>query len=310
MSPNTLSMPSKLLMPSRQQGLSVIELMIAIALGITLMAASLQFIVSTRQTYELNDDISRIQENGRIAMDILSKDLRLAGYRPPLKGDGVLPDFFLKECQDSKGNNIPCMKDENTDIELTYKDGTKAYSDRLAVQFDPPPDDGTETTCLGTLAPRDSIITNIYTIQTVNGVNTLYCQGYDSTEEQFLDNAPMPLVDGIDNMQILYGIADSNDGDIAALEAQLAKTLSKEEVEDHLNSVTRYVSADRLTNDDMPHIRAVRVALLVSNGLADGFSDDRSRRFRLFDGDTITIKDRQPRRIYSTTVHFNNYGAL
>jgi prepilin-type N-terminal cleavage/methylation domain-containing protein len=281
---------------NHQQGLSLIELLISIALGVTLMSASLQFIVSTRQTYELNDDISRVQENGRIALDILSRDLRLAGYRQPFNGDGKVPDFFLTECTKGSAAAVPVgdysdpTPPSGSDPAPCMTEGGTTVSDRLSVQFDPPPDDGTERTCQGNLAPATSVITNVYTVDDIDGdgINSLYCQGYDSTAENWIDAGPMPLVDGIDNLQILYGVAGS-----AA----------------NRDSVTKYISADKLIPTDLPNLRSARIALLVSNGLAQGFAEPRSRSYRLLDSDLITINDAQSRRIYSTTVNFNNYGT-
>jgi len=270
-----------------QRGITLIEMMIAIALSMILMAASLQFIVSTRQTYELNDDISRVQENGRIALDILVKDLQMAGYRQPLNGDGKVPDFFLQQCNNT-ADDEDTAADDNAPCLL---DGGGALSDRIAVQFDPPPDNGTETDCLGTALAATSIVVNVYTVQDIDGdgINSLYCQGYDATNESWLTAAPQPLVDGIDNMQVLYGVA----GTVA-----------------NPQSVTRYVSGDNLLPADWPNLRAIRVALLVSNGNAAAFAENRERKYRVLDSDEIAVTDSQPRRIYSTTVKFNNYGAL
>jgi hypothetical protein len=170
------------------------------------------------------------------------------------------------------------------------QEGGTTLSDRLSVQFDPPPDDGSETTCQGNAAPATSVITNVYTIEDVDGdgINSLYCQSYDSTAESWIDAGPMPLVDGIDNLQILYGVAGSAT---------------------NADSVTKYISADKLVASDMPNLRSVRIALLVSNGLDQGFGESKSRNYRLLDSDLITINDAQSRRIYSTTVNFNNYGT-
>jgi len=272
---------------NQQRGITLIELMIAIALSMTLMAAALQFIVSTRQTYELNDDISRVQENGRIALDILVKDLQMAGYRQPLNGNGMVPDFFLQQCNNTADDDDTAADDDAPCL----LEGGAALSDRIAVQFDPPPDDGSETDCLGTALAPASIVVNVYTVEDRDGdgINSLYCQGYDSSTESWVTAAPQPLVDGIDNMQILYGIAGS-----------VANPLS----------VTRYVSGDNLTPADWPNLRAIRVALLVSNGNAAAFAENRERKYRVLDSDEIAFTDRQPRKIYSTTVKFNNYGAL
>lgn len=254
-----------------QQGFSLVELMIAITLGMVLMGAALQFMVSTRQTYELNDDISRIQENGRIALDIMVKDLQMAGYRAPMNGDGKVPDFFLKE---------------TTVAGSFLQDGGGANSDRLAIQFDPPPDDGTEVDCLGNPVAAGNLLVNVYTINDLDGdgISSLYCRGFDSTNGNWIGGGPQPLVDGIDNMQVLYRVSDP--------------------------SVTpttyRYISGDQLALADYPNILAARVALLVSSGTAQGSAENKLRSFRVLDSSQIDITDRQPRRIYSTTVQFNN----
>jgi hypothetical protein len=48
----------------------------------------------------------------------------------------------------------------------------------------------------------------------------------------------------------------------------------------------------------------------VSNGNPVAFAENRERKYRLLDSDELVFTDRQPRKIYSTTVKFNNYGAL
>jgi type IV pilus assembly protein PilW len=256
----------------KQQGLSLIELMISITLGSVLMGAALQVMLSNSQTYQLNDDISRIQENGRIALDIISQDLRMAGYRQPLNGNGLIPDFVLKDCTTNADAGEACADDPGG-----------AASDRLSIQFDPPPDNGTERTCLGELVSATDIIVNVYTVEVNDGISSLYCRTYNATTQAWTADPKQPLVDGIDNMQLLYGIADNT------------------------GSTTKYVPKGELTTDaDWLNIRAIRVALLVSNGLATGSANNKLRTFRLLDSAPIPYTDRHTRRIYSTTVQFNN----
>jgi len=64
----------------RQQGMTLIEIMIALLLGAFLLAGILQIFLSTKQTYRMQDNISRLQENGRFAMEFITRDLRMAGY--------------------------------------------------------------------------------------------------------------------------------------------------------------------------------------------------------------------------------------
>ncbi|OAN29566.1 MULTISPECIES: PilW family protein [Pseudomonas] len=65
----------------RQGGLSIIELMIALLLGLLLMGGVLQLFLSSKRTYQTNSALSQVQESGRFALEFLSFDLRNAGYR-------------------------------------------------------------------------------------------------------------------------------------------------------------------------------------------------------------------------------------
>lgn len=63
-----------------QCGMSLIEIMIGLALGLLLSAVFMQIYLGSKQTYRLTDALARLQENGRFAMNLLTKDLRMAGF--------------------------------------------------------------------------------------------------------------------------------------------------------------------------------------------------------------------------------------
>jgi type IV pilus assembly protein PilW len=65
---------------SAQRGLSIVELMVALALSIMLMAGVVTIFVGSRTSYETTQRLSRIQENGRFALDQIVHDLRAAGF--------------------------------------------------------------------------------------------------------------------------------------------------------------------------------------------------------------------------------------
>lgn len=66
--------------PGRQSGFSIVELMVSITIGLFLLAGATSLLVTSKSNYQVNDDLARIQENARIAMEYLSRDLRMAGY--------------------------------------------------------------------------------------------------------------------------------------------------------------------------------------------------------------------------------------
>jgi len=64
---------------NRQLGLTMIELMVALALGLVITAAVGYVYLSGLQGYRTQDALSRMQENARYAFEIISTDVRLAG---------------------------------------------------------------------------------------------------------------------------------------------------------------------------------------------------------------------------------------
>ena len=62
-----------------QLGLSIIEIMIAMAISAVVIAAVVQVFLSNRQAYNLNESLARSQENGRFAVDIIGNMLRQSG---------------------------------------------------------------------------------------------------------------------------------------------------------------------------------------------------------------------------------------
>ena len=65
----------------RQKGLTLIEIMIAIGLSVILLTGVIQIFNSSKATYRLQDNLSRMQENGRFSLDFLARDVRMAGYQ-------------------------------------------------------------------------------------------------------------------------------------------------------------------------------------------------------------------------------------
>ncbi|MFT4198736.1 MAG: PilW family protein [Pseudoxanthomonas sp.] len=80
-------------------GLSLIELMIALLLGILLMLGMVQIFAASKASYRLSEGVSRTQENGRFALDFLQRDIRMVGHFG-CKSDQTL---FLEQAMGSDG---------------------------------------------------------------------------------------------------------------------------------------------------------------------------------------------------------------
>jgi type IV pilus assembly protein PilW len=63
-----------------QRGMSLVELMVAMAIGLFLLAGAITVFGKTRDLYRTNDTASRLQETARYAMSTIEADLRMANY--------------------------------------------------------------------------------------------------------------------------------------------------------------------------------------------------------------------------------------
>ena len=64
----------------RSTGFTLVEVLTALVIGSILMLGAITIMVNSKDTYETQDDMARLQENARFAMNLLIKDIRMAGY--------------------------------------------------------------------------------------------------------------------------------------------------------------------------------------------------------------------------------------
>jgi type IV pilus assembly protein PilW len=83
-------------MKYHQKGLSLVELMIAMTIGLILLTGVVKVFLSSKTTYSNQQALSRVQETGRLAIEFLSKDIRMAGYTGCASRAGALPTNTLK----------------------------------------------------------------------------------------------------------------------------------------------------------------------------------------------------------------------
>ena len=125
----------------KQQGLSLIELMVALVIGLLLTAAIIQMFVGSRVTYTMQSELAKLQENARFAVDFISKDLRMAGYTGCKRFDSVT------NVLDS--SNVSPYSGDEWNASIAFTDGGDAEksselppSDQINVKYLDP-----DTTC-------------------------------------------------------------------------------------------------------------------------------------------------------------------
>jgi type IV pilus assembly protein PilW len=66
---------------SRLRGVSAVEILVGLAVGLVLLAGISSMVLGSRQTSRSEQSLVAMQATGRIAMDMLGRELRKAGYR-------------------------------------------------------------------------------------------------------------------------------------------------------------------------------------------------------------------------------------
>src|SRR3569832_2431414 len=64
----------------RQQGLTLVELMVAITIGLILSAGFFLFFVCCFLSFRVEESLSRLQESARLALEFISNDIRMTSY--------------------------------------------------------------------------------------------------------------------------------------------------------------------------------------------------------------------------------------
>ncbi len=204
-----------------QQGLSLVELMIATTVSLFLMAGVGQIFLSTKASNTLQNGAGRLQENARLAFEILSQNIGQAGFTTDLNGI----DAF-------NSTNILENESENAGLGFTTANGTA--SDVIEVNY------VSATDCLGN--GTGGTATDRYFI----AGNQLMCLGNGNAAAGILGI-------GIENMQFLYG-EDTDDDNIANLFVNKDNVTSWENIKSVRISLLVTTTQTMTTTDSLTHI--------------------------------------------------------
>jgi len=111
-------------------GFTLVELLIVMGIGALLMTGVMTTFTTQNKTYIIQDEVVEGQQNLRVAMDMISGDLRSAGYNPGgvASGLGILTATAgrLGLTQDLNGNGVTTDTDEAVTYGLQVADDAGA----------------------------------------------------------------------------------------------------------------------------------------------------------------------------------------
>ncbi len=172
---------------SNQTGMTLVEIMVAMAISLMLLAGIVQLFMSNKVTYNTQNNLGRVQENGRYALEILEQNIMMAGYT-----QNIMNTFtpFTNATLDNAYPNDPYDADltEPKDT-ITTTTANKNASDQIEIVTD-------SSDCLSNTSVGNE--TSRFYIGISGGGYNLMCKGSSNAN-------PQPIIEGIENMQIQYG---------------------------------------------------------------------------------------------------------
>lgn len=271
---------------NNQQGFTLIELLVGMVLSLFLIGGIVSIYVSSKQGYQAREQLSVLEDNGRIALQTIVDHIAHAGYAGP-QNLGVTeyvlnPVGSINEgiCSDGQSN----VADKSI-LQMTAEGGA-GNSDKIAIAYmaDSLTDNRLVKDCSGNVI-RDACrlgqaanvqgtyIYNSFFIDSTAAEPQLYCAGSVSDE-------PVLLAEGVEDMQLLYGV--------------------------DLNGDRRY---DRLMDASQVgaqwgNVVMVKVAVLVRS-LDNGKQQSTTQQYRLLN-ETRSFTDRYQRAVFSADVILRN----
>ena len=228
----------------RQAGFTLIELMVALTIGLVVMLGLAVIFVSVKQAFTSQDKLAQLQDNERLALSLLTAAVQQAGYFP---SPATLNNTQIPATSSTAYGDMAASQAIM---------GTSGALESLSTAFAASANDGL-LTCLGhaitaadiaavpsatngSVGVRNTFYVDASTktlrcVVLVNGgISTSYGGSGDAT-------AGLPLITNVASMSVAYGI-DSGTG-----------------------SVSGYLPAASVTTASWPLVRAVRVTLNFVN---------------------------------------------
>lgn len=267
-----------------EHGVTLIEMMVAMVVSMILVAGVGTVYVSSKRNYAARDELATLNDNARVALETLRQHLEHAGYATPAhlpigRYFYVQGDPTLQAATCNLGNNSRTALQNMATSNGAGLNG----SDSISVRFIG--DAALNIDALNTaLAPacqggspsiRDSLVYNGFRVAVSGGVPALMAAGSNT------NMANQPIANGIENMQLMYGIDTDGNG-----------------------TPDRFENATNV-GGNWEKVVSIKVALLVRSleAVQDTAS---SRTFKLLDTTYTTPSDRFQRAVYTAVIQLRN----
>lgn len=283
--------------PRRIRGLTLIEFMISIVIGMVVVAAVILSFLESGKAGRYQSALNQMNQDAQFGLNLLARDVEMAGYVRPAQSLGTLAPLF--GCDGATGA-IPFDPTETTLVcgasgtatvsafEVVYEadELTTVPVEVTGVKY--------PTNCLGNRLKMTGsiyIARNRYFINTATGANAsgrpeLYCASPASVNGSSLYQN-QPILENVEDLQVSYGVAVP-DTYVVTRYAKAGKD----------STTTNTVNAQPA--GEWNNIMAARICLLMRSA-EPILSGEDSRKYLDCDSTEKNSTDNYLRRAYITT---------
>jgi type IV pilus assembly protein PilW len=267
------------------RGFTLIELLVAMGLALIVMLVITQLFAGTKQTYRAQEGLTRVQEDGRLAMHLVSEEIRKAGFRAPVWNQPLSGYYPITPASVDGGDN------GNDTLQIMYQDST----DCLHVL--------NETNDPETGEPK--ALYKRLTFQVDNAQNLAWTCEYGAGPTNLVAQiSSQNIIDGVESFQVLYGVDTDFPPDFSVNSWATADAITPESSvclqSQYLCETSNLLNA---MQEGVPV--AVRVGILISSPeIAQ--SDEDETEFNVLDQTVAAAGDQKLRKLFTSTITIRN----
>ncbi len=185
---------------TRADGMTLVELMVAMTLGLLILAAVARLFASAHAGYAAQIGTAQAGESGRFALDVIGVALRQSAYADP--PPGAVPDDIPPHLSGLDAKSLSKAGDGIANPLTAAVNGSDVLAVRFAGAGKAPHGDGTMLNCGGFgVAAQQEGWSIFYVARATDGSGELRCK-YRSGGGWSAD----ALAEGVDGFQVLYGL--------------------------------------------------------------------------------------------------------
>jgi type IV pilus assembly protein PilW len=252
-----------------QLGLSIVELMVSMALGLMVVLAATTVLLSSKSGHTSVDESTRLQDSGRYALDIIGRNVRQSAYEQwdAPNAPIIIADTFQPNITGLDGKTLD---DDSDGISSSITPASGVKSDVLALRFfgssDASGADGSVLNCGGFAVAAP---TSVATADVDRGWSIFYVKNNASGEPELRCKFRTAngwnseaIIANVESFQILYGLDTAGNG----IPTRFLRANAITALDDSMSlvSVTAADKAlEKLRKSNWKKVVAIKVALLV-----------------------------------------------